>query len=401
MLDQPFVQSVNSRLYGQRGAIPPRSVALFRGLVCILFCIFILRLEAAEGFGADSLRGDLETKLQTMECPGALVGVFPARGEAVRCAVGVADVKTRAPMELGFHMRIASISKLFLGTVILQLVDEGKLSLDDPISKYVSGVPAGDRITLRMLGNNTSGLFNTIENKEFQAAVMQKPDRIWTPQEILEFTFVKPVYAAPGEKWHYSNTNAVLLGMVTEKVTGRSLAEEIDRRICKRLGLKHTGFPVEGKLPKSFPSAYRNGYENKAIGYGKTFYDVSQYTADWTNAAGNMYSTLDDLGRAGNSLASGEMLGDVGKKELYRWVNTGQDDIVYGFCVGKMQGIIGHMGDVPGFNAFLGYLPEPRVVVVVLTNLSNNTDGTMPAEEIAKLVIRRFAADKPASGSNR
>jgi D-alanyl-D-alanine carboxypeptidase len=342
----------------------------------------------APAFGQDeSLAKQLAKRLVEMECPGALVGIFPDDGVPTRLAIGVADVDSRRPMSLDMHMYVGSVMKPFVGTVVLQLADEGILSLDDPIAKYVEGAPRGEEITLRMLGSNTSGLFNTIENKKFQAAIMKDPPHLWTTPEILKYTFVRDSYFPPGDGWRYSNTNAVLLGMAVEKVTGKGFAEVLAERVLGPLGLAHTGMPADGQLPAPRPSSYRNGYPDKVIGYGDVFYDVSDYSASWTGAAGNLYSTLDDLGNATRPIDMGELLSDQGKAELHHWIDTGHKGIEYGFCIGRRGEAIGHPGDVPGFNAFASYFPERHLSIVVLTNLSNNDDDTMPADELAKVVV--------------
>ncbi|MEZ6069059.1 MAG: serine hydrolase domain-containing protein [Pirellulales bacterium] len=336
----------------------------------------------------------LAARLEAMECPGALVGIFPDEGEPRRWALGVADVESRRPMTLDMHMRIGSVSKPLLGTVVLQLVGEGKLSLDEPISKYVPDVPAGESITLEMLGHNTSGLFNTIENKQFQRAIMDDPERNWPFDEILEFTFARPSYFSPGEKFRYSNTNAVLLARAVEQVTGHAYGEEIQRRVCRPLGLRHTGVPVDGKLPEPCPRAYRNGYPDKVIGYGDVFYDVTPYSASWTNAAGELYSTLDDLGRLARPLATGQLLEQPQRSQMHDWTDTGHAGIKYGFLIAERDDGIGHTGDVPGFNAVCLYYPQWKTSVVVLTNLSNNNDETMPAEELAKVVVEQLGREE-------
>jgi len=366
----------------------------FRPYSVITFAIAIIMLPSFVALADEdqaALLDQLNAKLQAMECPGALVGIFPDEGKPQRFALGVADVDTKQPMSLDMHMRVGSVTKPFLGTVILQLCDEKKLSLDDPISKYVPDVPGGDRITLRMLGSNTSGLFNTIENKDFQKAIMKDPEHQWTTTEILAYNQGREPYYKPGERWRYSNTNAVLLGMCIEKVTGNSFADEIDRRICKPLKLAHTAVPKQAELPETHTAAYRNGYPDKVIGYGNVFYNVSKYSAAWTNAAGNLYSTLDDVGRAAKPLATGELISDAAKSELTHWTDT-KHSADYGFCIYRRNDGIGHTGDVPGYNAYMVYYPNLKTSVVVLTNLSNNKDGTMPAEELGKLVSQSLTA---------
>lgn len=289
-------------------------------------------------------------------------------------------------MSLDMHMRVGSVSKPMLGIAVLRLVEQGKLSLDHTIDKYVDGVPHGEKITLRMLGRNTSGIFNTIENKKFQQAIMQEPGKQWSPQEIFRYTFSQQSYATPGEKWRYSNTNAVLLAMAVEKVTSKGYSDAIEKFVCRPLGLEHTGVPRTGKLPNPHPKSYRNGYKDKVIGYGDVFYDVSHYSAGWTHAAGDCYSTLDDLGKAARPIATGTLLSPAMRKEMFHWQKTHFAGLEYGFLIGKYGDKVGHTGDVPGFNAIMQYDAKRRCAVVVLTNLSNNRNGTMPAEELAKTV---------------
>jgi D-alanyl-D-alanine carboxypeptidase len=339
----------------------------------------------------DALKQALDQELTAMECPGALVGILVGDKEPTVYALGVADVDTKAPMQRDFHMRVASVTKLFVGTAILLLADEGKLSLDDPISKYVDNVPGGDKITLRQLGNNTSGLFNTIENKDFQAIIVKEPRRPWTAEEILHYAFTQPSYHAPEEKkFRYSNTNSVLLGEVLKKVTGQSYADFINEHIIKPLGLKETGFIADADVPPPASSSYRNGYPDKWLGYGKVFYNVTGYSSSWTGAAGNMYSTVDDLLAAGKALTTGKLLSEESRHVLTDWVPTGYENVRYGFCLGERDGWVGHTGDVPGYSNFLAYFPDKDTTVVTLSNLSNNADGTSPAERLRDIVIKEL-----------
>ncbi len=329
-----------------------------------------------------------------MECPGALIGIAIGDKKPTVYTLGVADVDTKKPMERDFHMRIASVSKPFLGTAILLLADEGKLSLDDPVAKYVDGVPAGDKITIRQLANNTSGLFNSIENKDFQAAIVGDPKHQFTNAEILQYAFAKPSYGPPGEKFRYSNTNAVVLSQVIEKITGKPSAEFIHERVIKPLGLHHTDYLTEAAVPPPAPSSYRNGYENKWLGYGKTFYNVTAYSSSWSGAAGNMYSTVDDLLKAAKPLATGKLLSEKSRKELTNWLPTNYMNIQYGFCLGELGGWIGHSGDVPGYCSYMGYSPKEDIAIVVLANLSNNKDGTSANERLRDIVIKNLSPVK-------
>ena len=123
--------------------------------------------------------------------PGAIIGLWGPEGRYVR-AVGVADKATGAPMKADFYSRIGSMTKTFTVTAILQLAEQGKIGLDDPIGKYIDGVPQGDKITLRQLARMRSGLENYAKTPEFQQALVADPYRNFTPQELLGYAFAAP-----------------------------------------------------------------------------------------------------------------------------------------------------------------------------------------------------------------
>ena len=147
-----------------------------------------------------------------------IVGLWGPDGTYIR-PFGVADKATGAPMKTDFYSRIGSQTKTHI-TAVLQLADQGKLGLNDPIAKFVDGVPQGDKITLRQLARMQSGLFSYSATKPFQDALFADPRRQFTPQELLGFAFAEPNTFPPGEGFEYCNTNTILLGLVIEKVSG-------------------------------------------------------------------------------------------------------------------------------------------------------------------------------------
>ncbi len=161
--------------------------------------------------------------------PGALVGVWKGDGTTLVKAYGLARTDPEEAMRAGMGFRAGSVTKTFTGNLALQLVDQGRLSLDDPVSRYVEGVPDGDRITVRMLLNHSSGLFNYGADKALNETITADPHKVWTPAELVAVAVSNPPYFPPGEGCTYSNTNYVLLGMIIEKVTGRAFEDDWPR----------------------------------------------------------------------------------------------------------------------------------------------------------------------------
>ena len=197
---------------------------------------------------AQRLDAAIEQAVKAVKVPGAIVGVWGPEGRYIR-AFGVADKATGTPMKTDFYSRIGSVTKTFTVTGVLQLADQGKLGLDDPIAKFVDGVPDGDKITLRQLARMQSGLFNYTGTKPFQEALFADPRRHFTPAELLGWAFAEPSTFPPGSGFEYSNTNTVLLGLVVEKVGGQPLHDYIRDHISTPLGMSDTIFPTDNAFP--------------------------------------------------------------------------------------------------------------------------------------------------------
>lgn len=196
--------------------------------------------------------------------PGAIVGIWGPDGNYVQ-TYGVADQAGGEPMQTDFYHRIGSQTKTFTVTAVLQLADQGKLGLDDPISKFVDGVPEGDAITLRQLARMQSGLPNYSATSAFQQAFFEDPFQNFTPQQLLDYASAEPMEFPPGEGFLYCNTNTVLLGLVVEKVSGQSLPDYIHEHITQPLGMSHTSFPTTNAFPKPHAQGYTTQDADNAI----------------------------------------------------------------------------------------------------------------------------------------
>jgi D-alanyl-D-alanine carboxypeptidase len=197
---------------------------------------------------------------------------------------------------------------------VLQLADEGKLGLDDPIAKFVDGVPHGDKITLRQLARMQSGLFSYSAKTEFQRALFADPRRHFTPQELLGWAFAEPSTFPPGEGFEYSNTNTVLLGLVVEKVGRQPLSDYVRDHMLAPLGMSHTSFPTDN----AFPEPHAQGYTVQTADGREAV--ATDWNPSWGWAAGAMISTLDDMHVWAPALATGKLLSPAMQQQRLQMV---------------------------------------------------------------------------------
>ena len=304
-----------SRLIGQHAHATVRSLSARLLLFLALAGISIQSVSAAKPLSdcAQRLRPLVKTKMLELGVPSLIVSVDAPKICHWTETLGIRDVTKQAPIRLKEHMRIGSITKTFTGTVVLQLVDEGWLGLDDPISRHLTGVPNGENITIRQLLNMTSGLYNYSEDRAFNESLDADPERVWTPEELLAIGLGRKPYFAPGTEFHYSNTNSVLLGKLIETVTGHPLEQEFEQRIFQPLKLNDTSFPVSSAIPRPHPRGYMFGTNVgslppacDAATVGR--HDVTDASPSWTWSAGGAVSTLKDLTVWARALATGALL---------------------------------------------------------------------------------------------
>jgi D-alanyl-D-alanine carboxypeptidase len=326
--------------------------------------------KSANPFRSDSLDRAVTDAMQSAGIPGALIGVWSPEGEYVK-AFGVADATTGSPMKTDFYSRIGSVTKTFTATAVLQLVDDGKVRLDDPIAEYVEGVPNGAAITVRQLADMRSGLVDYTKTDGFIAAITSNPEWEFTPQQLLEWSFSEPASFAPGQRVEYSNTNYVLLGLLVEKATETPLNDYLAERILNPLGLSDTSFPAGSR----FPEPHAQGYTEPLDGDGPPVV-ATNWTTSFAWAAGAMVSTLEDLRIWLPALAGGTLLSPGLQQQRLRTAPEpgSPDDFGYGMGIFTVAGWIGHNGSVPGYQTVAVHLPERAMTLVVMIN----TDVSVP-----------------------
>ncbi|GAB3276514.1 hypothetical protein GCM10027449_15890 [Sinomonas notoginsengisoli] len=294
---------------------------------------------------------------------GAIVAVRSPRGTWIK-ALGLADQAMKTPMTDGMYSRIGSVTKTFTGTLVLQLVQEGRLALDDPIGTYFPQIARGNDVTVAMLMNMTSGIASYSLDETFQHEIFTNPTKQWNPDDLIAIGLALPRPFEPGAKFDYSNTNTLILGRLIEKLTGTSYADAVKARIIDPLHLTGTSMPgPDGALPSPHPS----GLTLQGLPDGQTTpQDATAWNPSWGWSAGALTSTASDLVTYGRALGTGQGLLDE-KTQTARFASI-PGPAGYGLAVGCIDGWFGHTGEIPGFNAALYYDTRSDTTVAVMVN---------------------------------
>ncbi|MCD4773012.1 MAG: beta-lactamase family protein [Bacteroidales bacterium] len=319
----------------------------------------------------NNIQALLDSIIENTHVPGLVAGVWaPDEGIDFVYTAGVSDLETQAPMSEEMVFRIASNTKTFAITVLLQLVDEGELSLDDKLSQYLSDFPRGDEVTIEMLTNMRSGIYNYVESMEFwQFVFLENPTYFWTVDEIIDFTLEHHpgdlYYFDPGTDFHYSNTNTIIIEYIIEKVTGKSLESLVNERIIIPLSLEKTIYLIGGtEIP---------GYHSKAyyfVDYDEEFPELSEYLDySFARAAGGMISDIFDLKTYVQALTGDYFLTpSLQTKRMDGHSTSSTSVITYGMGMLIYNDFYGHNGGAPGYTSLMMHSPERNCTIVIWYN---------------------------------
>ncbi|MFI6958636.1 serine hydrolase domain-containing protein [Nocardia sp. NPDC050408] len=365
----------------------------------------------AEPAYAAALRPVITTLMKDNVIPGAVVVVKSPKQGNWTAAFGTRTIDSNEPMTVDDYFRVGSNTKTMTSTVILQLAQDGKLSLDDPIDKYWPGVPNGDRITIAQLNEMRSGLYSYTFDPQFNAALDNEPQKVWTPEELLAIAFAHPVNFQPGEKFEYSNTNFILLGLVIEKLTKTTAAESFQKRIFEPLSLKHTSLPAatDSSIPNPHPQGYAFGTNvstidtyalppaEQAEAFAGTLKPSNQtnINVSWAWTAGGAISTADDMATYVKALVGGGLLDAKMQKTRVDSIQpidpANPEQAGYGLGIVRFgTHLIGHDGQLPGFMTFMGHDPASDLTIVVTTNLAAVPSGEGSALVLVKGMLPTF-----------
>ncbi|TDE46216.1 class A beta-lactamase-related serine hydrolase [Nonomuraea mesophila] len=335
----------------------------------------------------ESLERQLDNLVKTKALSAALVRVSD-QGKDWTAAAGYRDTTSRKPADPAGHFRIGSVTKTFVATVALQLADEGKLKLDDRVSKHLPGaLPEGSPITVRQLLGHSSGLFDYAgagipgwSLRDFRP-VESRYDQ--TPEELLAVGLSKPPYFKPGQGRRYSNTNYVVAAMLIEKLTGRPYADAITSRILRPLRLTHTSLPGHRQ---TVPRPHARGY---VLHKGKMV-DATRINPSLEYGAGEMISTTADLSRFLDALLGGKLTSASGLKQM-RATRPAGDGLDYGLGLQKFgttcgKSLYGHSGAIFGYLTYALRSDDGRTLVLS----GNPYSGATPADALQKALDTTF-----------
>jgi len=350
--------------------------AIIMGFLLPFLASEVFGSERAERFDAktrEKIEKSLDKAMKESRSPGAIAAIWaPGKGTWIATR-GKADIESGRASQTGDKTRIGSITKTVTATAVLQLVDEGKIALDDPIEKYLAFVPENSGITVRQLLNHSSGIFDAEnDDHDFRKAVDENPFKALTPREIVETSMKHARYNKPGKGGHYSNANYKALGLIVEKVTGKDLGTVFRKKIFDKLGLKNTVFATKPEIE----GKHIHGY---ALLPDQTI-DITVRPDVWILwASGNMVSTLEDQKKWAEALGRGTLLSKNSYKEMTDWIEIEAalpGKFKYGLGVDLVgEGFIGHAGAVDGYYSRIAHNPETDTTIVVFfNNLSARKD---------------------------
>jgi D-alanyl-D-alanine carboxypeptidase len=338
----------------------------------------------APGSAPASLRQQLQAKFEELHkagsFPGGTAGFVLQDGTAFGLAVGVSDRASGTAMKASDRLLLGSVGKTYASAVALQLVHEGTIALEDPISKYLGGelwfkrLSGADRVTIRQLMTHTSGLVRYEFNPRFIADLKANPDKIWSPVDRLSYLFDQPPPFSPGEGWEYSDTNYIVLGMIIERAGGSPYYDQLRQRILEKHGLADT-VPADRRIVPGLVQGYAG--EENPFGLPDEVIEDGRYAVnpqfEWTG--GGLAVTALDLARWATLLYTGKVIDASLMDDLLDGVPARLGpETRYGLGViirPTPQGVsYGHSGFMPGYLTDVMYFPRLKTAVAVQVNSS-------------------------------
>ena len=330
--------------------------------------------------------------MQSGRLPGVSLKISGPKGDYAK-AYGVGNRNANTPMRLDDHVRIASITKTFTATAILRQVQRGRLNLSDKLNRWVKRIPYGRRITVRQMLAMRSGIYDFTSNARFGRRFDANPLLRWSPADVVRIIRANKPAFKPNAKTQYADSNYALLGIILQKVTGRSAESVITRDVIERAGLRDTSFPTTPKIPSPFSRGYYAGDDGDGP---LRNYTRSNPKVAWT--AGGMISTLDDIEKWGRQLARGTLLSRRLQRERLKLgtIPNPGPPVGYGLGILGFGDWLGHDGAIFGYSTVTMYERSSGAQIVAAANLSSNF--STPTLEIFGAIAQRLYPNSLRAG---
>ena len=352
-----------------------------RGAGCGAACGTLIVLAMVLGAGsvchaitAEAVDGIVKPMMDKAKIPGLSVSISTGDGNVIEMAYGFANLEHQVPATPASIFEIGSVTKTFTALGILLLHEEGRLSLDDKISKYFPDFARGGEITLTHLLQHTSGIREILTVEPF----CSNQEKDWQPVEVLKMLESLPLDFNPGEKAQYSNSGCILLGLVIEKTSGTSYGDFISERIAKPLGMTHTRLGSNSELAPKRVEGYKLDASTGTVRNAAYASLVGPF------ASGGMISTPSDLVKLKKAFHQGVLLKQASIDAMFApaRLNNGHEfrdpetGMTFGYCleIFKFEGLSvpGKTGGISGFNAYFAYVPEKDLMIAATANLENS-----------------------------
>lgn len=369
-------------------------------LTYILFLVIIISLSCSNDNSLpleQKLQNALEKGIKKYDVEGVSAAIiFPDKKKWIGTSGISHDTITIKP---DMVFAIGSITKNFVATLALKLVEEGKLSLDDPLLKWLPEYPhVNSEITIRQILNHTSGIYMFWSNQQIWDDLKKDRAKVWAPEEVL--TYIKEPYFEPGEGYRYSNTNYLLMAMIMEKVTGKRLSVQFKERFWNPLHIENAYLSIEEEIPDNQAHVYGDNFNNDGSYQDLTFLPRASHESIGYGSGG-LFMTAEDLAFWCHSLFEGKILNQQSMDEMLQFVSSGLNKNMndYGLGVekfrrknsnGKMA--YGHSGANIGTSASMVFLPKHHLSVVVMINNMNHQCSGDIRKELINISLKELNA---------
>ena len=349
--------------------------------------------------GLAEARGEVEEIVrQSVEANGLRAALVRVNvGDRKLAAVAQGDSMTGVPATPRMHFRIGAMAIPYLINLMLQLQDDGLLSLDDPVSNWMPQLANADRVTLRMLTSSTSGYPDWIQGSQvFVDALYADVFRLWKPSELLAYAFDRPLPCEPAACFSYSHANFLILSKILRDVTGESVGKQIRKRVFRPLGLHDIGISPLATIPEPTLHAYtaeRGPYE-----------DTTSWSPSWTLGKDSiMTGTVGDMARTARAIGTGELISRQASREQFAPITADypgfSEELYYGLGINVANTWRFQNPDLNGYTGIMAYLPADDLSIALTTTNSeaSTDDGVNYSQRLWAEIADYLAPDHPVT----